>query len=206
MLLIRGYLHGTVIFVSIHQKFRYYHLFCRLLTKKMKKIAAFAILFLSAILTQAQDKILFQQLPAADVKLMNGERVNTSTFSNDGKPIIIDFWATWCKPCIEELNSIHDLYPDWQKETGVKMIIISVDDAKTMTRVAPFVNGKGWNYESYVDPNGDFKRGMNVNMPPHTFVLNGKGEVVWQHVGFAEGNEVELYEVVKKLAEEKPKN
>ena len=172
----------------------------------MKKIAALAFLFLSTILTQAQDKILFSQLPAVDVKLMNGERVNTSTFSNDGKPIIIDFWATWCKPCIEELNAIHDLYADWQKETGVKVIIISVDDAKTMTRVAPFVNGKGWNYDSYVDPNGDFKRSMNVNMPPHTFVLNGKGEVVWQHVGFAEGNEEELYEVVKKLALESPKN
>jgi cytochrome c biogenesis protein CcmG, thiol:disulfide interchange protein DsbE len=172
----------------------------------MKKIAALTFLFLTVILAQAQDKVLFTQLPAVDVKLMNGERVNTSTFSNNGKPIIIDFWATWCKPCIEELNAIHDLYPDWQKETGVKVITISIDDARTMTRVAPFVNGKGWNYESYVDPNGDFKRAMNVNMPPHTFVLNGKGEVVWQHVGFAEGNEAELYEVVKKLAAEAPKN
>jgi thiol-disulfide isomerase/thioredoxin len=170
----------------------------------MKKTAALAIfLVLSAILVRAQEAPIFKQLPAVDVKLMNGERVNTSTFANDGKPIIIDFWATWCKPCIEELNAIHDLYPDWQKETGVKVITISVDDARTMTRVAPFVNGKGWSYESYVDPNGDFKRAMNVNMPPHTFVLNGKGEVVWQHVGFAEGNEEELYEAVKKVVAEK---
>jgi len=171
----------------------------------MKKIAALALLLSLAVMVRAQEAketLLFKQLPAVDVKLMNGERVNTSTFANDGKPIIIDFWATWCKPCIEELNTIHDLYPDWQKATGVKVITISVDDARTMTRVAPFVNGKGWTYESYVDPNGDFKRAMNVNMPPHTFVLNGKGEVIWQHVGFAEGNEEELYEVVKKVAAE----
>jgi len=155
-------------------------------------------LFLAGNLA-AQD-VLFKQLPAATVKSLTGESSNTSGFSNDGKPIVSDFWATWCKPCIEELNAIHDVYADWQKETGVKVITISVDDARTMTRVAPFVNGKGWEYESYLDPNGDFKRSMNVNMPPHTFVVNGKGEVVWQHVGFAEGNEEELYEVVKKTA------
>src|SRR5262249_4994800 len=128
---------------------------------------------------------------------------NTAKFNNDGKPIVIDFWATWCKPCIEELNIIHESYGDWKKETGVKIITISVDDARTMQRVAPFVNGKGWDYESYLDPNGDFKRAMNVNMPPQTFVLNGKGEIVWQHVGFEQGNEQELYEVVKKVAANK---
>jgi len=171
----------------------------------MKKLTVTAFLFLlTTLFAMAQDKVLFEKLPSAEVKTMNGERVNSSTFSNDGKPVIIDFWATWCKPCIEELTAIHEEYADWQKETGVKVITISVDDARTMTRVAPFVNGKGWNFESYVDPNGDLKRAMNVNMPPHTFVLNGKGEVVWQHVGFAEGNQEELYEVVKKVALEKP--
>ena len=146
-----------------------------------------------------QNKESKRDLPNVDVKTMAGSNVNTLTFENGGKPIIIDFWATWCKPCIEELNVIHELYPEWQKETGVKLIAISLDDARTMQRVAPFVNGKGWTYESYIDPNGDFKRAMNVNMPPHTFVLNGNKEITWQHVGFSEGNEEELYEAVKKL-------
>ena len=141
-----------------------------------------------------------RMLPAVEIKTGTGEKINTSTFDNGGKPIIIDFWATWCKPCIEELNTINDVYEDWQKETGVKVIIISVDDARTMQRVAPFVNARNWTYESYLDPNGDFKREMNVNMPPQTFVLNGKKEIVWQHFGFTPGNEDELYEAVKKAA------
>jgi len=173
----------------------------------MNKIA-FLICLIISVSTYAQDKNIpasqessssSHALPKVDIKTMSGENISTSVFDNGGKPIIIDFWATWCKPCVEELNAIHDVYGDWQKSTGVKVIVISLDDARTMQRVAPFVNGKGWTYESYIDPNGDFKRAMSVNMPPHTFVLNGKKEIVWQHVGFSEGNEDEIYEAVKKI-------
>jgi thiol-disulfide isomerase/thioredoxin len=165
----------------------------------MKKIV---LIFLAciAINAVAQDKSSARALPNVDVKDLSGTTISTSTFENGRKPIIIDFWATWCKPCIEELNAIHEVFADWQKETGVKLITISLDDARTMQRVAPFVNGKGWAYENYLDPNGDFKRSMNVNMPPQTFVLNGNKEIVWQHVGFVEGNEDELYDEVKKVS------
>lgn len=156
-------------------------------------------ILLSVFNLSAQEQA--RMLPSVNVKTLTGEIFNTENFSNDGKPIIIDFWATWCKPCIEELTAIHEEYADWQKETGVKLITISIDDARTMNRVAPFVNGKGWNYENYLDANGDFKRAMNVNMPPHTFVLNGKGEIVWQHVGFTEGSQEELIAAVRSLLE-----
>lgn len=173
----------------------------------MKKILIICLMF-SANLSFAQDKekSSSQSIPDVALKNLTGQTVNTTTFSNDGKPMIIDFWATWCKPCIEELNAINEVYADWQKETGVKLIAVSLDDAKTMTRVAPFVNGRNWPYEYYIDPNGDFKRAMNVNMPPHTFVVDGKGNIVWQHVGFSEGNEEELFEVVKKVAAGLPLN
>ena len=168
----------------------------------MKRILVLVFSCLTFVSAQSQEKgkdASARPLPAVDVKDLSGNSVSSSTFNNGGKVYVIDFWATWCKPCIEELNAIHEVYPDWQKETGVKLIAISLDDARTMNRVSPFVNGKSWSYENYIDPNGDFKRAMNVNMPPHTFVVNGKGEIVWQHVGFAQGNEDELYDVIKKV-------
>ena len=141
-----------------------------------------------------------QKLPAANVKNLKGEVVNTNTLNNDGKPMIISFWATWCKPCIRELMTINEEYEEWQEETGVKLIAISIDDARTMNKVAPFVNGKAWEYEVYIDANADFKRAMNVNNVPHTFLINGDGEVVWQHNSYAPGDEEELYEKVVKLS------
>ncbi len=141
-----------------------------------------------------------QKIASVDIKTIDGKTINTSTFSNDGKPMVINFWATWCKPCVRELSNIAELYPDWVDETGVKVIAISIDDSRTMTRVAPFVNGKGWEYEVYIDPNGDFKRAMNVPNVPHTFLIDGNGKVVFQHTSYTDGDEVELYELIKKLA------
>lgn len=161
----------------------------------MKKFSILFITLFAVIAVQAQHK-----LPSANVKTLKGEVVNTNTLNNDGKPMIISFWATWCKPCIRELMTINDEYEDWQEETGVKLIAISIDDARTMNKVAPFVNGKGWEYEVYIDSNADFKRAMNVNNVPHTFLLNGDGEVVWQHNSYAPGDEEELYENVVKLS------
>jgi thiol-disulfide isomerase/thioredoxin len=157
--------------------------------------------FLSA---QAQEASKNSGIPSVKVKALDGTVVNTDNLTNDGKPMIISFWATWCKPCINELGIINEVYADWQKETGVKIVLISIDDTRSIASVAPFINGKGWDYEAYLDPNGDFKRAMNVNMVPHTFLLNGNREVVDQHTSFAPGDEDKLFEKVKKTAAGQP--
>jgi cytochrome c biogenesis protein CcmG, thiol:disulfide interchange protein DsbE len=141
-----------------------------------------------------------RKLPAVDVKTLDNKTFSTDKISNNGKPIIISFWATWCTPCKKELNSIADLYDDWKEETGVKVIAISIDDARNMNKVGPYVNGRNWEFEVYLDPNQDFKRAMNVNNVPHSFLLNGNGEIVWQHNSYSEGDEIKMYELVKKLA------
>jgi len=164
----------------------------------MKRL--FLIFTIGLFFTQlsAQEKI-----PSVEIKNLDGSTINTKTFNNNGKPYIISFWATWCSPCKRELNNIAEVYDDWVSETGVKIIAISIDDARNMGKVAPYVNGKAWSYEVYIDPNGDFKRAMNVNNVPHTFLVNGKGEIVWQHNSYSEGDEDELYQEVKKLITKK---
>lgn len=163
----------------------------------------FLALALSALAVSVSAQNGFK-IPSVTVKDLNGNSVQTDKFSNDGKPMIINFWATWCKPCILELSTIADDYEDWVKETGVKLIAISIDDTRNTAKVGPMVKGRGWTYEVYLDANEDFKRAMNVNNPPHTFVVNGNGEVVWQHIAYQPGDEKALYDVVKKVAKGLP--
>ena len=167
----------------------------------MKYLSTMLLVIISSIslgLVPAGDKSK-RVLPEATVKSLTGKKISTSTFENDGKPIIVSFWATWCKPCILELSAINDEYADWQEETGVKLIAISIDDVRNSRKVSPFVNGRGWDFDVYLDENGDFKRAMNVSDVPHTFLLNGNREIVWDHMAYAPGDEQKLYELVKKL-------
>ncbi len=166
----------------------------------MNKPNRFTILFSILIIFQnafAQEPE--NSLPHIDIKSLTGENFNTSGIKNDG-PIFLSFWATWCKPCIQELIAIDENYIDWQEETGLKVFAVSIDDTKCINRVAPFVNGKAWEFEILLDENSDFKRAMNVINVPHSFILDKSGKVVWQHTSFSPGDEENIYEIIKKIA------
>ena len=164
----------------------------------MKKI--FSISVAIVLLFSAFTKSDGNKIPSAIVKKMDGSVTNSNTFSNNGKPMIISFWATWCKPCKKELDAISENYAEWQKETGVKLIAVSIDDSRSSGKVATDAKSHAWEYEVYIDENQDFKRAMNVNNVPHTFIIDGKGNIVWQHNSYAEGDEEHLFEVLKKVA------
>ena len=140
-------------------------------------------------------------LPSVDIKTLDGKVFNTKDIKNDGKPVLVSLWATWCKPCLAELMAINDVYDEWQEETGVVLYAISIDDTKTSAKVAPFVNGKGWEFIVLQDINSDFKRALNVVDVPYLCLLNGNGEIVWSHTSYAPGSEKEVFELVKKLTQ-----
>lgn len=155
---------------------------------------ALALLLLSALAPSA-----WAQLPAVRLRDTAGREVQTDTLANDGRPFIISFFATWCKPCLRELAAIHDVYPDWQEETGVRLIAVSIDEAQNAQRVKPLTDAAGWDYEVLLDTNSEFRRAMGVQGIPHVFVIDGKGHVALSRSGYAEGSEEEVIEKVREL-------
>lgn len=156
------------------------------------------ILFLTLSFAFFLNNVL-AQLPAVTLKTMNGTEVRTDTLSNGGKPFIIDFFATWCKPCNRELDAINEFYEEWQEETGVKIFAVSIDQAQNINKVKPLVSNHGWEYDVLLDPNSEFLRAVGGQMIPYTLVVDAKGKIVYKHSGYTDGAETELIKKVREL-------
>lgn len=165
----------------------------------MKKILFILSIATFSLYSVAQDtESKGKTIPSVTLKDMEGKVINTAELGLKG-PIVFSFWATWCAPCKRELNTIHDLYADWQEETGVTIVAVSVDDEKTKNNVPVYVNGKSWEYLVLMDPNGDFKRAMGVNNVPHTFLVDENGVIFYSHNSYAPGDEEILYQKILEL-------
>ena len=139
------------------------------------------------------------QMPDVKIENHQGDDINTSSLVN-GKPTILSFWSTTCKPCLMELNTINDQLMDWLDEADFQVVAVSIDDTRSAAKAKALASGNGWSdFIVLYDKNQDFKRAMNVNMVPHVFVLDGEGKIVYNHTGYTPGSEAELLEVIKGL-------
>lgn len=140
-----------------------------------------------------------QTLPDVRIETQDGRVISTSELV-DGTPMILSFWSTTCKPCIMELNAINTSLYDWLAEANFKVVAISVDDSRTLSRARTMPQGQGWDdFICLFDKNQDLKRAMNVSLTPHTFIIDGEGNVVYSHTGYTPGSEQELFDHILAL-------
>lgn len=139
------------------------------------------------------------QLPTLPIQTLKGDRINTSSLLDDKTPIVLSFWSTICKPCIDELNVFRDHWTKWQKEVKFNLVAVSTDDARSVARVRTFVASRQWPFTILLDKNQDFKRALNVNAIPQLYVIDRNGKIVYTHIGYTPGSEQKVLEVLKGL-------
>lgn len=163
----------------------------------MKKLLLGILLF-AGFHAAAQEKQA--SLPNVTLKDLQGNTVNIAELATEGKPLIVSFWATWCTPCKKELTNYADLYEDWQADFGVKVVAISIDDARNTAKVKSYVNGVKWPFQVLLDPNEDMKRSLNFQTVPFTILIDKDGNIVYRHNSYVEGDEYVMEEKLKKLS------
>ncbi len=155
---------------------------------------------LTFILALAAPLLMKAEVPSIQLANMNGEKVNTASLEAPGHPVVVSFFATWCKPCIRELTAIADLYPDWQDETGMELIAVSIDIAQDEAKVRSLVESHGWEYAVWLDQNSEFLKAVGGQAVPYVLLIAPDGKVVYNHMGYQDGQENALYEEIKKVA------
>jgi thiol-disulfide isomerase/thioredoxin len=144
-----------------------------------------------------------QTMPEILLKDVNGKVKNVNDYSKSGKITIISFWATWCTPCKKELSNLNELYDDWKVKYGLELVSVSTDNSRNVPKVKPFVDGQGWVFDCLLDVNEDLKRALNAPLIPYTVLLDQKGNIVYTHTGYIEGDEYTLEEKIKSLMAKK---
>jgi thiol-disulfide isomerase/thioredoxin len=159
------------------------------------------ILYASLAFCLSSNSLFSQEsLPTVKLKSVSGKVVNLADVANSSKDtlIVVSFWATWCIPCITELENINEVYAEKQAIKPFKFIGVSVDDSRTSQRVKPFIKGKGWQFDVLLDVNSELKRALNVTDVPHVIIIKN-GKIVYRHTGYIAGEEDNLFDNIKSL-------
>ena len=158
----------------------------------MKKLL---LLFLFVGLNSYSQK----NLPDLNLSTLDGKKVSLKNdFAEKDKLYIFSFWASWCAPCINELDEMNEVQAEWKKTINFEVIAVATDDTRTQKRVKPLVSGKEWEYTILLDTNQDFKRALSIVNIPYTIVVKNN-KIVHIQNGYVPGNEVDLFEKLKTL-------
>ena len=134
-------------------------------------------------------------VPNTKLKNLESEFIYSNDVLTENNFYIVSFWATWCIPCINELDAIVDIYEELEKD-NIEVIAISTDDARTKKRVRPMINGKDWNFKILLDENHDLKRALNIVGIPHTIITKGT-KIIYRRIGYSPGEEVDLFDFIR---------
>lgn len=141
-----------------------------------------------------------KKLPDITITDLQGKPVKIQEYAKESNYTILSFWATWCAPCKRELDAIGELYPEWTEAYDVRLVAITIDNARALTQVKPLIEEKGWEFDILVDSKQELQQALNFQAIPQTFVVDAEGNILYQHEGYTPGDEYELEKIIKELS------
>ena len=167
-------------------------------------LATFA---LASPLALAQDSALANPAsrdpaPPASIEALDGGRVELGDLL--GKVVVISFWATWCRPCLQELPHMQRFLDTWGDQ-GLEVLAISTDQPDSFSQVRSIVRRNNWTMQILLDPEGSVTQLLNPRgNNPFTIIIDRNGRIVETHEGFSTGDEVHYEQVIQALLAEQP--
>jgi len=128
---------------------------------------------------------------------LDGELFTLSEHIGSG-PVVIDFWATWCKPCKDTMPHLQKLHEKYN-EQGLTVIAVSTDSPKSQSKVKPFIRSRRYTYTVLFDPNSEVLKLFQGCNLPYRVLIDKNGEVVETHMGYSPGDEKILEEKIKEM-------
>lgn len=160
----------------------------------LKTCVAIAALVLAAGAAAAGDQA---EVPNFTLKDLAGKDVSLADLRAKG-PVLVDFWATWCKPCMREIAHLEELRK-LHGPRGLQVVGVSVDDTRSVAKVKSFVKTHDLGFTVLLDSNQRILKLLQGITVPYMVVVAPSGERVYAHSGYREGDEKELARVVGEL-------
>ena len=163
----------------------------------MRRWLALVLVFMFALAAPGANPQAGEGQTAPEFTLRDIDNKPVSLKDMAGKVTLISFWATWCAPCQVEMPHLQKLY-DAYKDQGFVLLMISADDARSVSRVKPLIKSKGYSFPVLLDTDTKVVSQYNPNKTlPYSELIGPDLKVLWQHQGYTAGDEVETERRVK---------
>lgn len=140
------------------------------------------------------------EAPDFSLKNLDGDAVSLHELLEDG-PVLLDFWALWCKPCKKGLPGTNDLYKEFE-EKGLSVVAVNVDSPRSTSKVRSYVKSQRYEFEVLLDPNSATMRLYQFRSIPQLFLVSRDGTIAYSKMGWAPGQEIFISREIEKLLAE----
>ena len=152
-----------------------------------------------SVLAQNEEDLTGRKAPNFKLINLDGKYVELNKETGTG-PILLSFWATWCKPCLEEMAEYNKIY-DQYKDKGFTLLAISTDTEKSIAKVKPYIKSKGYYFTVLLDTNNEAARKYYAQQMPYTVLIDKNGNIVYSHLGYMKGDEQKVEKLISELLE-----